>query len=436
VGIGLSVKRFRALFDIRSRELRAALLLFVIFFLTLAVFQIVKPVKNGLFVEKYGAERELFAKLANIAVAAAGVAAFTRLYNGMSRERLISVLALAFAGIFALLSRTLSNPGVVSIWAFYLAGDLLSTMMVAAFWAYLTDIAHPEQAKRLFGPIGAGGVIGGWAGSAVPKELLGTIGAHGLVVLASFLMGLIAVLIGPAEAQVRSSRVFRSVRPDPGQLPTHSPLREVAEGGRLVLASRYLAAIVGIMAFYEITSQLMDYQFKLASQSFGSVQATQAFMANVYCYANLLSVFVQFFLVSYILRSWGIVTALLVLPVSLVISALAFAASPSLTTVSLMVIFDNGLNYSLQQTARESLFTPASRDEKYKARAFINMFVQRVAKGVSIFATLGLAAIGVGFRSLSAATIVTLVLLALCSIYAGRRFSRLEANADRDRYAA
>ena len=406
------------------------------FFLTIAVFQIVKPVKNGLFVEKYGAERELFAKLSNIAVAAAGVAAFTRLYNRMSRERLISVLALAFAGIFALLSRTLSNPGVVSIWAFYLAGDLLSTMMVAAFWAYLTDVAHPEQAKRLFGPIGAGGVIGGWAGSAVPKELLGTIGAHGLLVLASFLMGLIAVLIGPAEAQVRSSRVFRSVRPDPSQSRTPSTLREVAEGGRLVLASRYLAAIVGIMAFYEIASQLMDYQFKLASQGFGSVQATQTFMANVYFYANLLSVFVQFFLVSYILRSLGIVTGLLVLPVSLAISAAVFAASPSLTTVSLMVIFDNGLNYSLQQTARESLFTPTSRDEKYKARAFINMFVQRVAKGVSIFVALGLAAIGVGLRSLSAATIVTLVLLTLCSIYAGRRFPRLEANADRDRYAA
>jgi AAA family ATP:ADP antiporter len=159
-------------------------------------------------------------------------------------------------------------------------------------------------------------------------------------------------------------------------------------------------------------------------------------MANVYFYANLLSVFVQFFLVSYILRSLGIVTGLLVLPVSLAISAAVFAASPSLTTVSLMVIFDNGLNYSLQQTARESLFTPTSRDEQYKARAFINMFVQRVAKGVSIFVALGLAAIGVGLRSLSAATIVTLVLLTLCSIYAGRRFPRLEANADRDRYAA
>lgn len=426
----------RSVLEIRGRELRVALLLFTIFFLVIAVFQIVKPVKNGLFVEKYGAESELFAKLGNIVVAAAGVAAFTGLFNRVARARLISVIALFFAGLFTLLSRSLFNPGAVSVWTLYLAGDLLSTMMVAAFWAYLTDIAEPEQAKRLFGPIGAGGVIGGWAGSAVPKAMLGAVGAHGLVVLASLLMGIVAALIGPAESLVRSSGAFRQLRAGAATQSSRPAASEAAEGARLVFSSRYLAAIVGIMAFYEIGSQLMDYQFKLFSQGFGSVQATQAFMANVYFYANLLSVIVQFFLVSYILRSLGVMTGLLVLPVSLMISAAAFAAAPSLQTVSLMVIFDNGLNYSLQQTARESLFTPTSRDEKYKARAFINMFVQRVAKGVSIFVTLAFAAIGLGVRSLSAATIATLLLLALCSVYAGRRFSDLARREDRDRYAA
>jgi ATP:ADP antiporter, AAA family len=429
------VAGIKSVLEIRGRELRVALLLFVIFFLVIAVFQIVKPVKNGLFVEKYGAERELFAKLGNIAVAAAGVAAFTHLYNRVARARLISVIALFFAAVFALLSRMLYNPGPVSVWTFYLAGDLLSTMMVAAFWAYLTDIADPEQAKRLFGPIGAGGVIGGWAGSLVPKALLGVAGSHGLIVLACLLMGVVALLIGPAESLVRSSGVFREARAAKSAA-ARSAAHEAGEGARLVFASRYLMAIVGIMAFYEIASQLMDFQFKLFSQEFRSVQATQAFMANVYFYANLLSVVVQFFVVSFILRTFGIVTGLLVLPVSVMISAAAFAAGPSLQTVSLMVIFDNGLNYSLQQTARESLFTPVSRDEKYKARAFINMFVQRVAKGISIFVTLGFAAIGFGARSLSVATITTLLLLALCSVYAGRQFSNLAGREDHNRYAA
>ncbi len=66
----------REIFDFDRRELPVALLLFVFFFMVIAVFQILKPLKNGLFVERYGANLELYAKLANILIAAVGVAAF------------------------------------------------------------------------------------------------------------------------------------------------------------------------------------------------------------------------------------------------------------------------------------------------------------------------------------------------------------------------
>ena len=158
-------------------------------------------------------------------------------------------------------------------------------------------------------------------------------------------------------------------------------------------------------------------------------------MAGVYSWATLLSVVVQFFLVSFIMRRFGLVTALLVLPISLIGSSAGFFIAPSLLAVSLMVVFDNGLNYSLQQTARESLYTPTTPDEKYKARAFTNMFVQRFAKGLSIFAVMGLGLLGVSVRSLSLLTIAVLVLMALCGVYAGRRFSEL-SQAESKRQAA
>ena len=74
----------REIFDFDRRELPVALLLFVFFFMVIAVFQILKPLKNGLFVERYGANLELYAKLANILIAAAGVAAFGALYNRLN----------------------------------------------------------------------------------------------------------------------------------------------------------------------------------------------------------------------------------------------------------------------------------------------------------------------------------------------------------------
>jgi AAA family ATP:ADP antiporter len=426
----------RGFFDFKRRELGVALLLFAFFFGVIAAFQILKPLKNGLFVAKYGADLELYAKLANIAVAALGVVVFTYLYNRLPRHRVIYVLAGFFAVSFGAVAVTITSPGPFAIWVFYFLGDLESTMLVAGFWAYLTDLSDPDQAKRLFGPIGAGGVIGGWVGASGAKFLLGAIGAHGLLALAVALMAGLIAIVGATESIVARTGAFRRNEGRARQSDAGgSRIGEALEGARLVLRSKYLAAIVGIMALYEVASQVMDYQFKRATQSFGNVQATQAFMADVYWYANLLSVVVQLVLVSFILRKFGVTVALLVLPVSLMASSIGFLALPSLLTVSLLVVFDNGLNYSLQQTARESLYIPTSPDEKYKARAFTSMFVQRSAKGLAILLALGLATIGAPVRVLSVVTLVTLALMALCSIYAGRRFAE-RVSEDEGRTAA
>ena len=90
----------------------------------------------------------------------------------------------------------------------------------------------------------------------------------------------------------------------------------------------------------------------------------------------------------------------------------------------------------LQQTARESLYVVTTPDEKYKARAFTNMFVQRVAKGVSIFTVMGLVALQVKVQYLSLVTIAVAIGMVLCSVYAGRRFATKSETEEEFREAA
>ena len=138
-----------------------ASLLFLFFFLVIGVFQILKPLKSGLFVAHYGAYLELYAKLANIFIAGLGVMAYTLLYNRLQRQHLLYLLSGFFLVGFVGLANMLENPGSLTVWGFYLLGDLEATIMVAAFWAYLTDITHPSQASRLFGT-NRGGRSLGW----------------------------------------------------------------------------------------------------------------------------------------------------------------------------------------------------------------------------------------------------------------------------------
>lgn len=410
-----------------KQDLRIAGLLFTFFFLVIAIFQILKPLKTGLFVEHYGAQLELYAKLANVLIAAIGVGVFTLLYNKLHRKHFLYALSGAFAASFTSLAVVLGdNPGSLLIWTFYLLGDLEATMMVAAFWAYLTDLSRGPDAQKLYGPIGAGGVLGGWAGISAAKFLLANIGTDGLLLLAAILMGGVVLVIAAAELLLRDSQLFKptarlhAVAKE--ERPSHGRMAEAFEGLRLVLRSRYLTWIAGIMGSYEVASQLMDYQFKLAAERLSGVQATQAFITDVYLYASLLALLTQFFLVGAVMKRFGPSIALLVLPLSIIAGSLGFLAMPTLAMVSLLVIFDNGLSYSIQQTGRESLYLATSPDEKYKGRAFISMFVQRGAKGLSILAVIILGATGITAEYLSLLTIAVMVGMVLLSIRAGRHY--------------
>ncbi len=413
----------------QKQEFHIAVLMFLFFFLVIAVFQLLKPLKSGLFVEVYGADVELYAKLSNILLAAGGVAVFSLLHSTLPRQRIIYVLSAFFMGSFLFLASALTTPSPALVWGFYLLGDLEATIMVAAFWAYLTDIANSLQAKRLFGPIGAGGVLGGWLGVLVARLLLEQVGAEGLLVVAAGMMGLVSGTIVYAERRIRQASVFRpatKLRLVPQDEPSGPSLRtEALAGARLVLRSPYLLAIAGLMASYEIASQLLDYQFKLAAEKLAGVQATQAFITDVYLYANILAVVVQFFLVGFVLKRFGLTTALLILPLAIIAGSVGFLATSALAAVSLLVIFDNGLNYSIQQTGRESLYLITSPDEKYKARAFIQMFVQRLAKGVSIGTMIGLGLLGVTAQYLSVLTIGVMLVMVGSGVYAGRHFARV-----------
>jgi ATP:ADP antiporter, AAA family len=413
----------REIFDLEKKEIPVVVLLFSFFFLVIAVFQILKPLKNGLFIELLGADLELYAKLANIAVAAVGVVAFTYLYDRMNRK-LVYVLCLFFLLSFLLFTQILHESSPVPIWIFYLLGDLESTLLVAAFWAYATDITTPSQALRFFGIAGSGGVIGGWVGGTFAKEFLKAIGMDGLLVLAAGMMAVLLLVVFLLEKLVQSGALGREPRKAQAVASKGFDFQEAIEGFRLVARSPYLAAIVGIMASYEIASQIMDYQFKLASETISGVTNTQAFMAQVYFIANMLAVIVQLFLVSLVMRKFGVITALLVLPVALIASSAAFLAVPTLFVASFMVISDNGLNYSVQQTARESLYSVTTPEEKYKARAFTSMFVQRLAKGAAIFVLLALAALAIPARYLGLLTIPVVLAMVWSAIYAGRRFAQ------------
>src|SRR5262249_46831033 len=178
------MKKLQKLFDLRSGELKPALLMFGFFFSIITVFQILKPLKKGLFVSHFGAEQELIAKGINIDVAFTAMIGFTYAYNWLGGRRLVRFLCGFFSiGLLAFYTLVTDAPSRFVTYAFYLFGDLWSTVWVATFWAFLNEISTSEQSARLYGLIGTGGLLGGITGSALVSETVRTYSSAPLILL-------------------------------------------------------------------------------------------------------------------------------------------------------------------------------------------------------------------------------------------------------------
>lgn len=152
--------------------------MFSYFFLVITSFWVLKPIKKGLFIEYYdlsgvafggwiltASQAELVAKILNMLVAFVAVIVFTMLSRKLHRQQLTNVFSLFIIVCLFVFSRLLLQPGDLTVWSFYLFGDLFSTLMVVTFFAFLNDSMTPDSAKRLYGIIGLGGVMGGVFGS-------------------------------------------------------------------------------------------------------------------------------------------------------------------------------------------------------------------------------------------------------------------------------
>jgi AAA family ATP:ADP antiporter len=427
----------RALFDLRPREWPFALPMCGYFFLVITTFWILKPVKKGLFIEYYddrafhlgalsftAAQAEIIAKVLNMVVAFAGVVAFTFLSRRLTRERLTYAFSGFFGVCFVLYAALLADPGWFTVWSFYLFGDLYSTLMVATFFAFLNDSVPKEASRRLYGVVVAGGVAGGVVGSMVVSRLSRDLPVESWLWLCLGVGAAIVFLARISGNRVKSA--FPEAHAADAEPTGVAPSGSAAlEGARLVLRSRYLLSIVAIVGIYEIVSTIMDFQFTSTVAHYLDGRAIRQQFSTVFAITNAVSMFIQIFVTGFLMNRFPLGVSLATLPSAMLLGSTAFLLAPVLWVGSLLNTVDNALAYSLNQSAKEALYTVTSRDEKYKAKAFIDMFVQRFAKAIAVGVSLIVTSVFADFGTIRWLSLVTIVLVVgwfSAARYAAKRF--------------
>jgi AAA family ATP:ADP antiporter len=420
--------------------------MFLYFFLVITSFWMLKPIKKTLFIGYYkqggfdllgwhmtGSQAELLAKILNMFIAFLAVAVFTWLARRFRRQQLTYIFSAFFMVSYVLYNFSLSNPNEYAVWSFYLFGDLFSTLMVATFFSFLNDSVTPDKAKRLYGLVGSGGVLGGAFGSLIVRVWIDRLDTNTWLWVTFFIAAAIIGIAAMAGAMVNKNPPVPTEKLPPKPESKQKSANPAIEGAKLVFSSRYLLAIVAIVGLYEITSTIMDFQFTATVEHYVDRDNIAKHFSTVYTITNFVAMFVQFFLTSYVMTRFGVRVALFVLPVFVLLSSAGFVIVPVLWIGSMLNTADNGFSYSINQSAKETLYVPTSRDEKYKAKAFIDMFVQRFAKALAVIISLVITSIFADFTSvkwLSFFTIAIVIVWLFAVRYAGNKFNEITTSSD------
>jgi AAA family ATP:ADP antiporter len=367
--------------DVRAGEGLSALLLAANVFYLLAFYQVLKIVRDALILSESGAEAASYASAGMAAALFVFVPLYGALASKVNRVWLISSVTLFFAS-HLLIFYTLGSAGVRIGVAFYIWIGVFNMVAVAQFWAFANDLYSNERGKRLFPLVGIGASLGALVGAGLTAFFFEGIGPYTLMLIAAF--GLIVPVALTIVVHNREGRRSEG-KSDTSEQPV---------GGRggfsLVFSDRYLMLIAILVLVFNLVNTLGGYMLNrlieaaaaariAAGAAGGSTEAEiiGALSGNVQTYVNLVSLILQAFFVSRIFKYIGVRGALFILPAIALTGYTAVALLPILSVVRWTKVFENSVDYSIQNTTRHALFLPTSREAKYKAKQAIDSFFVR-----------------------------------------------------------
>lgn len=406
-------------------ELRKTALLSSWFFLTVATLWLLKPVRSAALLARLGSEELPYVRLGSVFVVALVVALYSPLVDRLSRVQVVIGANVIFSALLVLfwLALQLEGPELFGerwfVWALFIAVDVDATVMVGIFWTYTNDVMRREEADRLYGPIGVGGILGGIAGGAFVDSLSRSFGAVNVL-----LLGAALGLCGAAMAWW----IERVLQPAPRTKAAVGP-EEVVRSGRFeaareVFQSRYLTLIVGVVVGYEFAAAMADYVVNVVfERAFESELELTRMFGRVGWIASATALVSQLAIVPALLPHKR--AALVVSPVAMLLAVMGLSILPVVAMAIVLSAADRGLNYSLHQAAKETLYVPLSDSQKYKAKAFIDMFVDRAAKATSALALIVIIAVyGTSITISLAIAMAALLFWLACAIPLGRRYAQ------------
>jgi ATP:ADP antiporter, AAA family len=285
------------------------------------------------------------------------------------------------------------------------------------FWQMNVDLFSPEQGKRLFGVIAAGATIGAIFGASITASLAHDISPTILMLGSAALLEVAVFSVG------RLSRLSPTLHHRQSANTEETVIGGGVFGGIIhAFRSRYLVNVAGFLLLYSVTSTFLYMeQAGIVIHSFTSRGAQITFFATVDLLVNILTLAVQLFLTGRILLTLGVALSLGLLPALTMIGFGALALFPTIMVVAVFQVLRRAGDYAIARPTRELLFTVVPREDRYKAKSFIDTIVYRTGDQVGVWSAALFRGLGLGASELALAAIPFAALWLINGLWLGRR---------------
>lgn len=385
--------RLSRIVDVRPGEGPRVLRMFALLGLIIATNYVLKPVRSALFLSQFGSSLLPYVYILVAVVLGFVAAAFARFGPRADLPRFIVGLSCFFS--FNLLLFWLA---AVSGWrftgfVFYVWVSIVIALLPSVFWLLANYIFYAHEGRRLFPVVMAGGLSGSILGGGATSLLVPVVGTTGMMLAAGALLLLIALLARVTASRERERMSERRADLRRQERSRTSPSDESPY--RLLARSRYLTMLAALVILTSLVSTLVDYQFNsVVEKSFATEDALTRFFGAFFAAINVLAFVLQLALAGRLLSRLGVGAGLMVLPLGLLTSSFSFVLFPSLVTAALLKTADDGLSNSMNRAGLEVLYLPLSLSVKNRLKIWIDLFVERVSRGLGGLIILGATAVG------------------------------------------
>lgn len=400
--------------DLNKEDAKKFTLLSFIFFLVIGSYWLVRLLKNTLFYKiafpealgwapGQGRLYQPIAKFWSPFVVFGLVMVYTKMIDIFKKHVLFyiitTVYSIIFGGITALLiTRALYGDmflgkallGTMG-WVSFFAIESYGSLIVALFWSFTNSICSSESAKSGYPMITAAAQTGAIGGSAL-LIFAHLIGIWQLFALVTMFVVCALMAMRYFMASIPASSLVGNKQAAATEKGKEGFFEGLVAGVRLIFSRPYIFGILIVSTFYEVISQVIEYQMQSQAYEFPQFATEVGFaqFQGIYGVAtNLLSLLMALLGTRYLIKRFGLTFGLLIFPVVLGCAFLLLfgfytygqpTAVQLLSATIVVMMIAKGLGYAVNNPVKEMMYIPTSKDVKFKSKGFIDIFGSRLSK--------------------------------------------------------